>query len=298
MSHLRSKHGTSAKEFQVRYPDYPLVSTQTKKLASITCKDVGCGTQNKGLKRSKEALQKLAQVNPSSIQVGAKFENAEVVELLGREIISGRLRQKVSCRCHCGTLYETLDIYLWRGEGARCRACYLGDRRVLVGSRFDKLVVIEYRQVNGRSMAVCQCDCGSRVVVRSSSLAKNKTNNCGCAPRGKWKGCGEVSQSYFNRVLRGAKVRGLSVTVDLKELWDLYLKQKGRCALSGEILKLSQSPSKAVMTASLDRIDSSRGYEIGNIQWVHKDVNLMKNEIDQTRFIELCHKVSKLRDPT
>jgi hypothetical protein len=41
-------------------------------------------------------------------------------------------------------------------------------------------------------------------------------------------------------------------------------------------------------TASLDRIDSSLGYVRGNVQWLHKDVNWMKNTLDQDRFIELC----------
>lgn len=295
MSHLRYKHGVSAKEAQLKYPEHPLVSPQTKSLTSTTCKDSGCGTQNKGAKRSKETLQKLILANPSSIQVGVKFGDSEVVELLGKELISGRLRQKVACRCPCGSTYETLDIYLWRGEGAHCHNCKLQNLRIPLKTRFDKLVVTGYCQRGSRFMAICQCDCGNKILVRTSSLAKNKTNNCGCAPRGKWKGWGEVSQSYFSRVLRGAKLRGLSVTVELRDLWDLYLKQSGKCALSGEPIKLSQAPSKTAMTASLDRIDSNKGYELDNIQWVHKDVNLMKSDLDQTRFIELCKKISKLR---
>lgn len=47
------------------------------------------------------------------------------------------------------------------------------------------------------------------------------------------------------------------------------------------------------MTASLDRIDSSRGYEIDNIQWVHKDVNKMKMGLSQNEFIDICKIISK-----
>lgn len=45
-------------------------------------------------------------------------------------------------------------------------------------------------------------------------------------------------------------------------------------------------------TASLDRIDSTRGYVVGNLQWIHKDLNLMKNTLPTSLFIEWCKKVS------
>lgn len=41
-------------------------------------------------------------------------------------------------------------------------------------------------------------------------------------------------------------------------------------------------------TASLDRIDSSKGYIPGNVQWVHKDVNKMKLALSEKRLLELC----------
>lgn len=41
--------------------------------------------------------------------------------------------------------------------------------------------------------------------------------------------------------------------------------------------------------ASLDRIDSSQGYIKGNVQWVHKDINKMKFDLSQDRFLELCN---------
>jgi len=47
-----------------------------------------------------------------------------------------------------------------------------------------------------------------------------------------------------------------------------------------------------IRTASLDRIDSSKGYVKGNLQWVHKDINMMKNHYNQKYFIEICKKVA------
>ena len=41
-------------------------------------------------------------------------------------------------------------------------------------------------------------------------------------------------------------------------------------------------------TASLDRIDSSKPYIKGNMQWLHKDVNIMKNAYNINYFINMC----------
>jgi hypothetical protein len=50
--------------------------------------------------------------------------------------------------------------------------------------------------------------------------------------------------------------------------------------------------SKENKTASLDRINSDLGYVYGNIQWIHKDINKMKNDYEQNYFILLCKKVA------
>ena len=44
-------------------------------------------------------------------------------------------------------------------------------------------------------------------------------------------------------------------------------------------------------TASLDRIDSNKGYVTDNIQWVHKDINYMKSDLDEQQFIHYCRLV-------
>jgi len=43
----------------------------------------------------------------------------------------------------------------------------------------------------------------------------------------------------------------------------------------------------------LDRIDSKLGYVRGNVQWIHKDLQTMKWDLPEDRFIRLCDEVSK-----
>lgn len=46
-------------------------------------------------------------------------------------------------------------------------------------------------------------------------------------------------------------------------------------------------------TASLDRIDSSKGYVEGNVHWVHKDINIMKWDFPLETFIKMCKFVAE-----
>ncbi|MEN6622494.1 MAG: hypothetical protein ABFD50_13190, partial [Smithella sp.] len=79
-----------------------------------------------------------------------------------------------------------------------------------------------------------------------------------------------VYSCYWAKIAEGAKRRGLQVLVEKEYILDLYKKQGGRCALTGVKLKLAQNSKEwksRVQTASLDRIDPSKGYIEGNLQW-------------------------------
>jgi hypothetical protein len=45
-------------------------------------------------------------------------------------------------------------------------------------------------------------------------------------------------------------------------------------------------------TASLDRIDSSKGYIEGNLQWLHKRINIMKGNMSEKEFLDFCESVT------
>lgn len=78
-------------------------------------------------------------------------------------------------------------------------------------------------------------------------------------------------------------------------LWELYVTQEKRCALSDQPIGFTQNTAqgKERGCASLDRIDSSKGYIEGNVQWVHKHINVMKRSISQEEFIQLANQIAK-----
>ena len=80
---------------------------------------------------------------------------------------------------------------------------------------------------------------------------------------------------------------------DLKELWE---KQGGRCPYTGWQLVLHTStkdkPPKTPNRASVDRIDSSRGYEKDNIQIVSMIYQFAKNSWSDADVKHFCDAVS------
>ena len=108
-----------------------------------------------------------------------------------------------------------------------------------------------------------------------------------------WSGYQEISGKILNSIKHGAKRRKIAWSVTPKEIWDLFLKQNRKCAMSGVDLKFPSNSTTPDGTASLDRINSTKGYVIDNVQWIHKDLNMMKQDWDDTGFIQWCHRVSE-----
>jgi len=68
--------------------------------------------------------------------------------------------------------------------------------------------------------------------------------------------------------------------------------------LSGvQLVFFWEREDRAKTTASLDRIDSTKGYTLDNIQWVHKTLNRLKMNLDNQEFIEWCKKLRTLGNP-
>lgn len=176
-------------------------------------------------------------------------------------------------------------------------------RHDLAGRRFGKLIAREVVGVTASNHAAlwhCDCDCGGSKIVARSSLVGDLTHSCGCIKFSKlYQGCGKLSGSYWNRVKRGAESRGLPLQITIADAWQLYLAQNGRCALSGLPIGLTTdyTNKRAAHTASLDRIDNAIGYVPGNVQWVHRDLNMMRRALDINEFINLCTVVADHNRP-
>ena len=153
-----------------------------------------------------------------------------------------------------------------------------------------------------------------KMVVKSKTYTKNcpqcgglqsygRKGHLDDAIRGNWKckSCSGFSNNFkgkykaipitwFSIKKRGGISRGYAWDLTIEGIWDLYEKQGGVCALSG--IPIGWAEKGLTATASIDRIDNSEGYIVGNVQLVHKDINFMKQQFDQEYFINLCKSVA------
>lgn len=83
----------------------------------------------------------------------------------------------------------------------------------------------------------------------------------------------------FREILRRARNRFKECDLDLPYLKDLWESQEGKCPYTHLKLVLpiwNKTPDKRY-EASLDRINSSKGYIKGNVQFVATPINYLKN---------------------
>lgn len=166
-----------------------------------------------------------------------------------------------------------------------------------VGTKFGKLEIISISPIknNKKTWFVAKCECGTEVLANASKVIRGVRQGCqNCKNKGinnpKWTGYNEISGTYLKNLKKCAESRvgeKAVYTISNEYLWELFLSQERKCALSGLHIAFSKD-SYNRGTASLDRINSDIGYIEGNVQWVHKDINKMKTDFDQEYFIDLC----------
>lgn len=159
-----------------------------------------------------------------------------------------------------------------------------------IGNVYGLWTVIELfgSDKRGRLRWLCKCVCGIKKDVDGTSLRIGQSTGCrSCSNK-------DLSDSHLaSQVLytsrSNAKKRNLKHNLSKEYIWQLFINQNKRCALSNiELVLINNSGS----TASLDRIDNTKGYIEGNVQWVHTNINRMKSDFKQDEFVALCKQVA------
>lgn len=107
----------------------------------------------------------------------------------------------------------------------------------------------------------------------------------------------DLATSMASNAMQRAKKKGIDFDITRQDILDMKEQQQNRCALSGwemdwELASLGKRRCPPTRV-SLDRIDSSGGYVIGNVQLVCDIVNRVKNNYSEEDFVRMCVAVAE-----
>ncbi len=136
---------------------------------------------------------------------------------------------------------------------------------------------------------ICKCICGTIKPVNGQHLRKGRSTKCRQCVRGKSRDNIPISSRQWESIKRGAQKRNIIFDLTRKDAYQIFIDQNNRCALTGIILQFSKNhESRARGNASLDRIDSTQGYTVDNVQWVLKIINKMKGSLSMDQLYYYC----------
>lgn len=99
----------------------------------------------------------------------------------------------------------------------------------------------------------------------------------------------------MNRLVIGARAsaknKGYEFSINKQDMIDAWKAQDGKCIYTKWEMSTKTNDSKLV---SIDRIDSSKGYIVGNIQLTCWCVNRAKSFMEENEFREMCKAIADL----
>lgn len=164
----------------------------------------------------------------------------------------------------------------------------------------------------GRKVGSCTCDnCGIIFEKPLSEITRNlkinRKNFCSrtCVGKNNFKNFGEKKNEYnisqhsgnrkdeftkFKYHYRNINKRNKEVNVSIEDLKQVWESQNGICPYLGIKLQINsygKIKKDPITSASLDRIDSSKGYINGNIQWISRAINHLKGDMPENELLKI-----------
>ena len=217
------------------------------------------------------------------VSIGDKFNHLTVCGEPFFEVReNSRNRWMVPCKCCCDT---ELDVAYSNLIGDKRKSCgcknqelwesYLKHPDLHIGDKFHYLTIIgepyrKERKNGSRGWYVkTRCKCDTVKGINCYSIITGKTKSCGCYAieqshlgEHQWDSYEEIPGRMWQTINARVIERNLPFSITMESIWNLFIQQGRKCALSG--IELDFSPP----TASLDQIvmDTSKGMYNGYIK--------------------------------
>lgn len=214
----------------------------------------------------------------------------------------------------CGKCGNIKDIEMFSknskkklGVNNTCKSCHSIYRKENYNLNKEKVInqVKAYKIANPEKYAIrnkkagrtiesrCRV-CHSIVYITKKDLRESKTRFCSEACKTSTYKTAYHYQLYSFK--RRAEIRELDFDLDEEYIKNLFEdEQKNKCAVTGVPIKIKNKNEETLLysTASLDRIDSSKGYVKGNVQWVLLGINYMKMDASNLELIKTLDLIIK-----
>jgi hypothetical protein len=178
----------------------------------------------------------------------------------------------------------------------------------MIGQKFGKLTVISAEGKNSKTRSLlwrCLCECGKEKVTSGTSLRIGNTKSCGCLSIETCKQLGShtkytpeelVLNFTFTEYKKRAGKKHFSFTLTKEDFTKCIqsdchycgtsvedTKNRFRYTRAGEVIQLGYN--------GIDRIDSNKGYDIGNVVPCCRVCNYAKNDLTSEEFLTWIKKI-------
>jgi hypothetical protein len=210
------------------------------------------------------------------------------------------------CKCDCGN-EKIIDKNSLVGGGTQSCGCLREERLKeshqrdfvdLKNQKIGRLKIIkrgeDYISPGGfhRIQWLCQCDCGNTKLIASSSLLSGGTKSCGCLARERTSEItkGGYGNSALNHIyysyIKSAKKRNLNFDLSKEYFVELINENCYYCNCRPKQISKNLWNNGDYIYNGIDRVDSSKGYMIGNVVPCCGQCNRAKNSLPLNEFVD------------
>lgn len=173
-----------------------------------------------------------------------------------------------------------------------------GSKELPSGTKINRLTIIKLHHIDKRWRRhyLCRCDCGNEKVIQGSLIISGNTKSCGCllheeSPH-KLPANGGVINHLILQYKRHAKDRGIHYNLSKEDFTATISEPCHYCGLPPSNNKVTKNCS-GFLYSGIDRIDSAKGYEKGNIVPCCAICNRAKRDMPEEEFLRWIERAYK-----
>lgn len=192
------------------------------------------------------------------------------------------------CRCDCGNEFSRDTCFLGNSIWATSKACRTCERKSraqdITGQSFNNWTVLYRTDLQGPRHWFCRCVCGTTRTISAQHLKNGHTKSCGCRNTSTE---AFLVSSLLERFSAGARKRGLSWSLSEKDVEKLIFSNCYYCGEPPHRLLTNYSIAKRhkhTPINGIDRVDSSLGYNLGNVRPCCRTCNIAKHTLSTEQF--------------